>query len=189
MGYKLNPFSLRYAMTLIAIDCPIVSGKMPTTPEQILTFLRVCSSNHPADAFKPPTLMDRVRTIRLETDHRYFQRTVVSIVKYMEVCNTCPEVYQKPSESGEKKKENVPGPLSLVIAMMGKLHMPSEEAWNLTLGQAIWYLTAHAVSEGADIKILATDDEAKAPLEHAALLKYQAEMRAKVKEQRKQKTK
>ena len=166
-------------MTLIAIESPIVEGKMPTTPEQILTFLRVCSSDHPSEAFRPPTMMDKVRAVRLEVNTKYFQQAVFDIIKYMEVCNTCPEVYQKPLSAEEKKKENVPGPLSLVISMMGKLHMPSEEAWNLTLGQAIWYLTAHAVGEGADIRILATDAEARAPKEHAELLKYQQELRAK----------
>lgn len=185
IGYKLNPFSLRYAMTLIAINSPLVDGRPPSTPEHVMMFLRVCSSHHPSEAFRDPTLMDYVRVARLQVDQRYFHKTVMEMLKYMEVCNTCPKVYQKPDASTTKRSENIPGPLSMVTSLMSKLNMPSEEAWNMTLGQAIWYLTAHAVSEGADIKVLGTEEEERAPAEKEALIKYQEAMRAELAAQRK----
>ena len=177
MGYKLKPFSLRYAMTLIAIESPFMEGVAPTTPEHILMLLRVCSSDHPSAAFRSPTLMDYVRVARLSVDQRLFIRVTLQILDYMNTCNACPEVYQKPASETSKKRENVPGPLSMAVSLMSGLNMSADEAWSVTVGQAVWYLTAHSIAEGADIRILNTEEESKIPKEREELLKHQQKAR------------
>jgi hypothetical protein len=188
MGYTLKPFSLRHMLILHAIDSPFVSGKsVPTHPEQVLACLRICSGLHPDDAFKKRvSWLDSFRAARLQLDSKYFVEVVSSIMEYMQICASSPQVYTKP-DTTEKRAENVPGPLSLATSLMSKLHMKPDEAWEMTLGQTIWYLTAHAISEGADIKILTTAAEAKADTEREALLKHNAEVLAKVKELRRNK--
>ena len=77
-GYELKPFSLRHMMSLSALESPFVGGdKAPSTPEQVLAFLRVCSSQDPSSAFTNVTLMDRFRCARMEVDTRYFVRIVM----------------------------------------------------------------------------------------------------------------
>jgi hypothetical protein len=187
MGYTLKPFSLRHMLILHAINSPFVSGKnVPTHPEQVLAALRICSGLHPDDAFKSVSILDSFRAARLQLDSRYFVKVVSEIMEYMQTCSSGPAVYTKPDEN-EKRAENVPGPLSLATSLMSKMGMTHEEAWNMTLGQTIWYLTAHAISEGADIKILTTEAEAKADAERELLLKLNAEVLAKVKEMRRNK--
>lgn len=187
MGYTLKPFSLRHMLILHAIDSPFVSGKnVPTHPEQVLACLRVCSGMHPDDAFKKVSWKDSFKAARLQLDSKYFVEVVSAIMDYMQVCASGPHVYTKP-DTQEKRAENVPGPLSLATSLMSKLHMKPDEAWDLTLGQTIWYLTAHAISEGAEIKILTTEAEAKMDAEREALLKLNQEVLAKVKEMRSKK--
>ena len=181
MGYKLKPFSLRHTMTLTALESPIVMGKAPmVTPEDIVIFLRICSSENAFVALKKPSLMDKWNQVRMELDTSYYFDQMMDINEYMKACNTMPSTYKKPDDT-EKKKENVPVVLGLVTSLMSKMNMSLDEAWDCTAGQAVWYLTAYSIGEGAEVKILSTQDEEKMDAEKAMLIKLQAESRAKYK--------
>ena len=181
MGYELKPFSLRHTMTLTALESPIVMGKAPmVTPEDIVIFLRICSSENAFVALKKPSLMDKWNQVRMELDTSYYFDQMMDINEYMKACNTMPSTYTKPDDT-EKKKENVPVVLGLVTSLMSKMNMSLDEAWDCTAGQAVWYLTAYSIGEGAEVKILSTQDEEKMDAEKAMLIKLQAESRAKYK--------
>lgn len=182
MGYKLTPFSLRHMLYLQALNSPFLSeeNKIPT-PKDILVLLRICSSTHPSEAFSDVTIGDRIRVAFMEVNPRYFFKALLQIKEYIEVCTTVPKTWEKPDEV-QKVKENIPGPLSMATSLMSKLHLKKEEAWEMTLGQAVWYLTAYAVGEGADIKILTTEDESKAKSEREWLEKFQQSQLAKYKD-------
>lgn len=181
MGYTLKPFSLRHTMTLTALESPIVTGKPHmVTPEDITVFLRVCSSKNAFVALKKPSLMDRWNQVRMEMDTSYYFDQLMAINEYMKACNTMPNTYKKP-DAQEKKKENVPVVLGLVTSLMSKMNMSLDEAWDSTAGQAVWYLTAYSIGEGAEVKILSTQDEEKMDGEKAVLEKFQAAARAKIK--------
>ena len=181
MGYTLKPFSLRHTMTLTALESPIITGDAPmVTPEDIIIFLRVCSSKNAFVALKKPSLMDRWNQARMERDTSYYFDQLVAINGYMKHCNTMPNTYTKP-DADEKKKENVPVVLGLVTSLMSKMNMSIDEAWDCTAGQAVWYLTSYSIGEGAEVKILSTQDEEKMDSERAMLIKLQASSRAKLK--------
>jgi hypothetical protein len=181
MGYTLKPFSLRHTMTLTALESPIVTGKPHmVTPEDIIIFLRVCSSKNAFVALKKPSLMDRWNQTRMEMDTSYYFDQLMDINEYMKACNTMPNTYKKP-DAQEKKKENVPVVLGLVTSLMSKMNMSLDDAWDCTAGQAVWYLTAYSIGEGAEVKILSTQDEEKMDGEKAMLVKLQAASRAKIK--------
>ena len=181
MGYTLKPFSLRHTMTLTALESPIVLGKAHmVTPEDIIIFLRVCSSKNAFVALKKPSLMDRWNQVRMEMETSYYFDQLMAINEYMKACNTMPNTYKKP-DAQEKKKENVPVVLGLVTSLMSKMNMSLDEAWDSTAGQAVWYLTAYSIGEGAEVKILSTQDEEKMDGEKAVLEKFQAAARAKIK--------
>lgn len=77
----------------------------------------------------------------------------------------------------------MPFPLMMVTMMTSKLGMDMEQAWNTPVGQAIWLLTAFAIQEGSDTRIVTTEDEANAVGEREALIKMQEEALAKIKEE------
>jgi len=184
MGYKLKPFSLRMMLILNALDSPFATGKrLPNCPEDIIIFLRVCSGLHPHDAFKKVTLRDRWLLTKMEISEKFMIQQIHKCMEYISVCNTTPKVVKK-SETEEWKRENIPGPLSLASSLM-KMGFTHTEAWELTLGQAVWYLTAYAVSEGAEIKVITTQQEESMEAEEERLRKFQEEVLAKLKEQRK----
>lgn len=182
MGYKLKPFSLRHTMTLTALKSPIVTGESSlVTPEDVIIFLRICSSENAFVALKKPSLMDRWNQIRMERDTSYFFDHLLAINEYMKQCNTMPVTYSKPDAQEKKKEDNVPVVLSLVTSLMAKINMSLDEAWDCTAGQAVWYLTSYSIGEGAEVKILTTEAENKMDTEKATLAKFQAEARAKLK--------
>jgi hypothetical protein len=183
MGYKLKPFSLRFMIYLTALDSPFLVGtKPPTLPEDILVFLRVCSSGDPSKAFEKPKLSDYYYSARLGVDMRYFAKIAIEIKQYIEVCCTSPKVYQKEDEV-HKTSENVPMPLSFATSLMSRLHMSYEDAWNCTVGQAVWYLTAYSISEGAETKILSTDVEDKSESDLKKLKAYQEAEEKRIREE------
>jgi len=158
---------------LTALESPFLVGtKPPTLPEDILVFLRVCSSGDPSKAFEKPKLSDYYYSARLGVDMRYYAKIAIQIKEYIEICCTSPKVYQK-EDVVQNKTENVPMPLAFATSLMSKLNMSYDDAWNCTVGQAVWYLTSYAISEGAETKILSTDVEDKAELDLKKLKEYQ----------------
>lgn len=159
MGYKLNAFSLRHIMTLTAIQSPLIDDNNELVlPEDIIVFLRVCSSKNSFVALKRPTLMDKWNKIRMEVDTAYFFKQFTEIRAYINTCNQAPITYTKDEN---KKSDQVPVVLGLVSSLTSNLHISLDEAWDMTAGQAIWYLTTYALSQGSDIKILTTQQEEK----------------------------
>lgn len=182
IGYELKPFSLRHTLALMALESPVLNGDhMATKPEDIIVFLRICSTDNAFEALGRPTLKDRWKLAWMEASTPYFLRALTLIHEYMKQCNTTPTTYTKSEQS--KNKENVPSVLGMATALMARLNMPPEEAWNCTVGQSVWYLTAFAVSEGADIKILSTEDEQKMGSEKEMLVRIQAEALARAKKE------
>jgi len=185
MGYKLKPFSLRHTMTLTALGSPIVEGDGPRVkPEDIVIFVRVCAAKDAFVALDKPSLWDKWCHARMEVDTTYYFDQLMAINAYIRTCNTMPNTYTK-EDGEEKKKENVPVVLGLATSLMSKLNFTKDEAWDCTVGQAVWYLTAYSIGEGADVKIISTQDEAKMESEKEFLVRMQKQARERLKKEAK----
>jgi hypothetical protein len=178
LGYRLKPFTLEHSLSLTVIDSPFLNGKVENAkPEDVLVFLRICSSEHPSKAFRKPTIMDYWRIARMEADLLHLFDAIKQIMEYIEICCSTPKFYSKQNEKGiEVKKEGIPLPLILATNLMSKLGMSKHEAWSTTVGQAVWYITTYSINEGADIKVLTTDDEQKAESDLDFLKKLNEEL-------------
>ena len=119
----------------------------------------------------------------MQVDLPFFTRVISSCFNYINECSQSPITITKDNTENIKTKENVPFPLMMVVMMTSKLGMDMEQAWNTPVGQAIWFLTAFAIQEGSDTKIVSTEDDAKAKEERELLIKMQAEALAKIKEE------
>lgn len=185
LGYKLGPFSLRRYMALLAIKSPVLTSvASEISPADLLIFLRICSSDDPFHALGKPTLLEKWKRMRLEVDSAHFVQTVMDTKEYIEEGIATPKTFSKEDGVKEFKKENIPATLGLVTSLMARLNMSADEAWGCTVGQAVWYLTAYAVSEGADIRILTTEDEDKAESDRELLQRIKREALARLKKER-----
>ncbi len=183
LGYKLKPFSLRHQMTLLATENPMMGEDVTkVSPADLIMLLRVCSMDDPFIALGNPSWKDKWRLTKMEMDVPYFLRTMIQVSDYIRQCSSTPKTYTKEDGVTQFKKENIPNLLSLVTSLMARMHMSQKEAWGCTLGQAVWYLTAYSVSEGADIKILTTDEEEKAESDREFLVRMQKQALAEHKE-------
>ena len=186
LGYRVGPFTLRHYLTMLAIDSPILTGEVKDVrPEDVIIFLRICSMDNAFVALKEPTMADKWRQAKLEFNMNLMVRTVITIKEYVGTGLSAPKTFTKEDGVKQFKRENIPGVLGIATSLMARLNMDAEDAWRLTPGQAIWYLTAFAISEGAEIRILTTQEEAKAESEREFLLRKQKEALSFIKERMK----
>ena len=178
LGYTLKPFTLEHSLSLEVVESPFVNGKIENAkPEDVLVFLRICSSEHPSKAFRKPTIMDYWRIARMEADLIYLFEAIKKIMEYIEVCCSTPKFYSKENNKiVEVRREGIPLPLTLATTLMSRLGMSKQDAWSTTVGQAVWYATTYSISEGADIKILTTGDEEKSESDLDFLKKLNEEL-------------
>jgi len=184
--YELRPYNLRHMLYLTALDSPFVANNPQPkdfTTENVMAFLRICSSGHPEDAFGSLSLREWWFQTRMQTDLAFFSSIIKYALNYMGECSQPPLTLSKDKNEPVKDKENVPFPLMMLVMMTSKLGMESEQAWKTPVGQAIWLITAFAIQEGSDTQIITTEDDKRAIEERAMLAKMQAEALAKIKEE------
>ena len=183
--YHLRPYNLRHMLYLEALDSPFVS-KDPKpekfNTENVLAFLRVCSSEHPQEAFGSLSLKELWFRSRIEANLVYFMQIVGECMNYINECSQHPLTYTKDKQDF-KAKDNVPFPLMMVTLMSSKIGIDMEQAWNTPVGQAVWLLTAFAIQEGSDTQIVSTEDDVRAIREREQLEQVQKEALAKIKEE------
>jgi len=182
-GYKLRPYNLRHMLYLTAIDSPFVVSKSEKamTPDALLMALRICSTNDVQTALRmKPTVREQMLVGQMMADQNIFAKALRELLDYIGDANSVPVTFEKESKHVGKKADNAPPPLLMAVTLMAKLHLTKEEAWTLPVGQAIWYLTVYGIIEGADTKILTTEQEGKMDSEADFLKKVEADALAKL---------
>lgn len=176
LGYKLRPYCLRHCLYLTALGSPLVdkASSAPLSPEMLIIFCRVCSGEPPETCCRKPSFVDEYHLGRMIGDSEYFLNVLKEVMNYVHECSSAPVTYSKESEK-VVNNENVPGPLNIAVGLMANLGFTPDEAWDTPVGQAIWYLTAFGISQGADTKILSTEQEARASYEKDILEKMTKE--------------
>lgn len=176
---------MRHYMMLLALESPVLTGKATEIrPEDLIIFAKVCSQTNPFTALQKPSWSDKWKMTKLEVDSEYFIETVMVTKEYIDACCSAPKTYTKEDGVKEFKKETLPGVLSMATSLMSKLHFTKEDAWSTPVGQAVWLLTAYAIGEGSEVKIMTTQDEASAESEREMLKRMQREALARIKEER-----
>lgn len=183
-GYKLKPYNLRHMLYLAAIDSPFVSQKSEKamTPDALLLALRICSTNDVQGALRQkPTIREQILVGEMMANQDVFAKALHELLDYIGESNSVPVTFEKDTSKKGPKAENAPPALMMAVALMSKLHLTKEEAWTLPVGQAVWYLTVYGITEGAETKILTTEQESKMDSEADFLKKVQADALAKLK--------
>lgn len=119
----------------------------------------------------------------MEADLEYFTGVVRACFNYVNECSQPPKTLEKPRGATSKTNDSVPFPLMMVTVLTSKVGLDIDKAWETPIGQAVWLLTAFAIQEGADTKIVTTESDEKSESEREALAKMQAEALAKIKQE------
>ena len=176
VGYKLKPFSVRKYINLIAINSPYVSNLIPSALDTV-KFLKWCASDSSSIvSFPQNSLFDRIAYWRLSSDPKFHLYTIKCIMNYIKEYSSAPtyRIVRKDNTSEDLviEKSSVPELLMLTSVCMAKLNMKEDDVLNAPLRKLGWYVAAIATMEGADVRILETD-ESKLLLEKEELIQYE----------------
>lgn len=156
LGRRLHPFTLRHAFILAAGDNAFFNGGTPTVGD-LYQAVEICS--RPPGFFPKggtPSKWRRrwweIRTSRCDrlAEAEKFRR-------YIEDYTASPSVWTSVDGGKGAKCHWV---ISTVAAVVANLHLQLEEAWNLSPGEASWYLVASYESNPwAKIDVMSEEEE------------------------------
>lgn len=131
---------------------------MPSVND-IIIVLKVLSTKDVRDISKV-TLWDRIKFARITYDLKYQAEVTAELQHFLKESLSIPKIWNK-QNAGEvsQKKEPMNRAVILAAALISKFGFSEEEAWNMPICKAIWYITAYALLEGVDIQTISTSEE------------------------------
>lgn len=163
-GYRLKPFCAGHVLVLTALGSPLVRGEdEPFRPCDLLIALRVCEHGWPFQPEMRPRLRDVWRRWRLERDQERFVAAARAFLRWQGEHSSLPQFW-KDATPGKKpgKPITAPSMLTLVVSLVSR-GIPERDAWEMSLGRAMWLSAAMAEREGAEVKF-AYEHELRVPM-------------------------
>ena len=152
-GYSLYPWCIKHRLWLEGIDSPFMRSDAPIEVGDLLLVLRICSETE----IDRPSLRERFLGIRLALDKARFEAACRAFVQHTDTTAGWPKFFEKKDESSGGGP-NTPWPLAIVCNLI-KNGMTYESAMQMPEAKAIWLSTAFAISAGAKLELLTTEDE------------------------------
>lgn len=178
-GLKLRPFSPRIYINLCAIESPFVTQGKEPTPEDVMLFLKFCSGKYESiTEIKKFSFWERIAISKMYGDLEAFSNTLFNIKTYLEEYTAMPRVIEMGNKKNVvlKDKRTAPELMMLVSILISKCGFSEDEAWDMSIGKAVWYTTCYAVTEGAEIRFISTEEEERAEQDRANIIKHAEEM-------------
>lgn len=181
-GIELDYFCPRHFLTLQVINSPFIDSKAKgVTGKDIFIALRVCSTRNWMESLNTPTLLERWRYLRIDSIPENKAKALEEFGRYLGESMSVPKIWIKNSDKEEvKKPTNIPETLSMVVILMSKFGFSEQEAWNMPFSRALWYTTAYASQEGAEITIITTEEEENENLDLKRLAKYEEALKEQI---------
>lgn len=174
-GIALDIFCPRHFITLQAVNSPfVIENPKGVSYKDLFIALRICSTPSWREAVKKPNIIDRCKYLMIESFSKRQADAFQTFGRYMSESMSAPKVWVK--DGDEKKeviKENIPKTLAIVVCLVTKFGFSEQEAWNMPFSRALWYTTAYASQEGAEITIITTEEEENENLDLKRLAKYE----------------
>lgn len=166
---------------LMAIESPYLTGQAPD-PADTIIFLRICSNTDTDIASIKPSWFDRLVSLKLHHNMRFHASLVRAIIEYMKDYCSSPKTVIRGRDGKETiiEKRNVPEMLLLSSLCMAKLHMSEDEALSMGIGKMSWYAATIAMMEGADVRVISTEEEESAMDDLEALARWEREQAEKL---------
>jgi len=151
LGRFVYPFSLLNRVQLQAAESPFVMNAETVRPLDLLVAVKICAK----EPIGKLSLKDYYYLGRMNSSEAYFIKQMTRFSQYVMV-DAWPKFWEKRSKQADAS--GMPWPLTVVCSLMS--HGVSEErAWTMPESQAIWLYSSFAISNGASIKVLTTEDE------------------------------
>lgn len=171
----MDIFCPRHFITLQAVNSPFVSENPEgISYKDLFIALRICSTPSWRDAVKKPNLIERYKYMMIESFSKRQAVAFETFGRYMAESMSAPKVWVKDSDDKKELiKENIPKTLAIVVCLVTKFGFSESEAWNMPFSRALWYTTAYASQEGADITIITTEQEENENSDLSKVAKYE----------------
>lgn len=162
LGITLRPFSAWHRTVLEYLNSPVMTGEAMTGPDLRMA-ATVCSLAFPDLPPPPPKGV----WARLKAEHqaikdqKAYAREVEAFWRYVGDYVSLPFLMVNNRKGDSKEIPDIDQTLMDVALYRYYTACPREEPWNLPLGELIWMNSAMAKTQGADIHVVSTHEEAK----------------------------
>ena len=154
LGRTLYPWCLKYRVRLMAFDSPLVTGSRGITPADLLFACQVCAEEPLGGVIG---WRDQLRLMSLSRNPARFDAMLEAFAGYILV-QDWPKFWEQTAKKSAGDK-GVPWPLSIVANLIAN-GIDEKRAWEMPECQAIWLNSALAISKGADVAIMSSEEEA-----------------------------
>jgi hypothetical protein len=144
----------------MAFDSPLVTGSRGVTPADLIFACQVCAEEPLGEI----GWKDELRIMRMTRNPARFEIMLNSFSGYILV-QDWPKFWEQTKKSSGGGK-GLPWPLSIVANLIAN-GIDEKRAWEMPECQAIWLNSALAISKGADVAIMSSEEEAYMDQEEA----------------------
>lgn len=151
LGRFVSPFCLLHRVQLEAAESPLLRSDAGIRPLDLLLAVKVCSG----ERIDKITWKDSWYLGKMTSNEDYFAEQIDRFSQFVLV-TAWPKFWEKKAKASESS--GMPWPLAVVANLIAN-GIPEERAWMMPECQAIWLNSAFAISKGAELKVLTTEDE------------------------------
>lgn len=151
LGRFVSPFCLRHRVTLTAADSPILKANAGVRPIDLLVAVKICAG----EPLGKLTWRDHLELWKMTNRDSYFESQIKLFGAYA-LTEAWPKFWEKSTKSGGTN--TTPWMLTVVCNLIAN-GIPEERAWTMPESQAIWMHSGFAIMNGAQLKVLTTEEE------------------------------
>lgn len=153
-GRTLTKFTLWHHFLLSAIGNPVAVGGETLSVPQLLAAIEACTLEY-GDHRIRPRVSDAWRRRRLMRNPALFRREAETFDAWVAAHCKGPHYFRK-SSGGSEDSIGGSGPscLALVCSLTMRAHISKEDAWNTSMGEALWMDFQCAQVEGVPLHYL-----------------------------------
>jgi hypothetical protein len=151
LGRFVSPFCLLHRVQLEAAESPLLRAGADVRPLDLLVAVKICSG----ERLDKMTWKDSWHIAKMTGNKNYFAEQIDRFAEFVLV-HSWPKFWEKKAKAAETS--GIPWPLSVVSSLIAN-GIPEERAWTMPECQAIWLNASFAISKGAELKVLTSEDE------------------------------
>lgn len=151
LGRFVSPFCLLHRVQLEAAESPLLRSGQGIRPLDLLVAVKICSG----ERLDKLTWKDSWYLGKMNADEGYFSEQVERFSQFVLV-DAWPKFWERKAKGMETS--GIPWPLTVVSSLIAN-GIPEDRAWTMPECQAIWLNSSFAIGNGAQLKVLTTEDE------------------------------
>jgi hypothetical protein len=151
LGRFVSPFCLLHRVQLEAAESPLLRSGAGIRPLDLLVAVKICSG----ERLDKLTWKDSWYLGKMTANGDYFAEQIERFSQFVLV-DAWPKFWEKKAKASETS--GTPWVLTVVASLISN-GIPEERAWTMPECQAIWLNSTFAISKGAELKVLTSEDE------------------------------